>query len=241
MEFKVFKSENLSNRVANEIIHMIELGKLKPGDKLPTETLLAGQLGVSRGILREALTVLQYKGYISRKPKDGTYIRDLQDYNYINESILGSLKKASYRDLLEMRESLEQKIVELAIKRAKDEEIANIEQYLEDAEKSSSYSSIIDYKFHSKLAELSKNILLINFINLYYDLIDELGESSLKNENRRHEVLEEHKNIIQAIKKRNIEDARKKIVYHLGMVEKSVDSIKISKSIEVRQGEQKSI
>lgn len=234
MEFKVFKTENLSGRVAQEITHLIEIGKLKPGDKLPTETLFAEQLGVSRGILREALTILQYRGYISRKPKDGTYIRELQDYNFINESIMGSLKRASYKDLIEMRESLEQKIVELAIKRAKDEEIEAIEKYLDDAGSINEYNSLLDYNFHLRIAELSKNILLINFINLYYDLIHELGESSFKKEHRRREVLEEHKRIIRAIKNRNIEEAKKEIVYHLGMVEKSIDSIEINKSIETK-------
>lgn len=234
MQFKSMKSENLSGRVAQEITHMIETGQLKPGDKLPTETVFAEQLGVSRGILREALTILQYRGYISRKPKDGTYIRELADYNFINESILGSLKRASYRDLLEMRESLEQKIVELAIKRAKDDEIDDIEKYIESAESSVSINSMLDYNFHLKLAELSKNILLINFINLYYDLIHELGESSFKNEERRRQVLDEHKKIIKAIKKRDIEEAKQAIVYHLGMVERSIDTVKINKTIEAK-------
>lgn len=234
MEFNTLKNENLSNRVAQEIMHLIEIGKLKPGDKLPTETLFAEQLGVSRGILREALTILQYKGYISRKPKDGTYIRELQDYNFINESIMGSLKRASYRDLLEMRESLEQKAVELAIKRAKDDEIEGIDKYLEEAVSDSGHNSLLDYNFHLRIAELSKNILLINFINLYYDLIHELGESSFKKENRRREVLEEHKRIVHAIKSRNIEEAKEAVVYHLNMVDKSIDSIEINKSIESR-------
>ena len=234
MQFKSLKSENLSERVVQEITHMIETGQLKPGDKLPTETVFAEELGVSRGILREALTILQYRGFISRKPKDGTYIREIQDYNFINESILGSIKKASYRDLLEMRESLEQKIVELAIKRAKDEEIDDIERYMEEAAKANTYNSMIDYNFHLKLAELSKNVLLLNFINLYYDLIHELGESNLKKEDRRREVYAEHMNIIKAIKKRDIEQAKKEIVYHLGMVEKSIDKIEINKSIDTK-------
>src|SRR5690348_8204436 len=95
MDFEAVKSVKLSDKVAQRIIGMVENGELKPGDKLPTETVLAEKLGVSRGILREALTVLQYQGYISRKPKDGTYIRELKDNTLLNGSILDAFKKAT--------------------------------------------------------------------------------------------------------------------------------------------------
>lgn len=234
MKFRTLKSERLSDKVVQEILNMIEAGKLKPGDKLPTEIEFAEQLGVSRGILREALTILQQQGYISRKPKDGTYIRDLPEKNIVNEPIITMFKKASYRDLLELRESLEQKAVELAIERAKDDEIIEIERMLDNINlsKEKSSMSILDQNFHLKLAELSKNVLLINFINLYYDLIREIGESSFKKAKRKEEVIEEHRKIIKAIKERDIEKAKHAVVYHLGMVEKSIDSIEIEQHID---------
>jgi len=237
MDFKVLKTEKLSEKVTNEIIHMIEMGKLKPGDKLPMETDFAKMLGTSRGTLREALTILEFRGLIRRKPKDGTYIRELENYNYINESILGTIKKASYKDLIEMREPIEQKIVELAILRAKDDEIRNIINYLEEAKNVDEYDNkLLDYNFHFQVAELSKNILLVNTINLYYDLIHEIGESSLKKENRKQEVLEEHKNIIIAIMNRDVEGARNAVAHHLRMVGKSIDGIEMNKLIETKWG-----
>jgi len=128
--FKQVKAQNLSEMVVKQIIGLIESEELKPGDKLPPENIFAEQLGVSRGILREALTILQFQGFISRKPKDGTYIRELEDYKKANQSITESLKDATYMDLVELREALELRTVELAIQRAKDEEIVEIKNYL---------------------------------------------------------------------------------------------------------------
>jgi GntR family transcriptional regulator, transcriptional repressor for pyruvate dehydrogenase complex len=233
MDFKTVKVVKLSDKVAQEIIRMVENGELKPGDKLPTETVLAVKLGVSRGILREALTVLQYKGYVSRKSKDGTYIRELADSNLLNGSLLNAFKKASYKDLLEMREALEQKVVQLAIKNASDEEIKEIEDFLDDVDLSSENNSLLDYDFHFRLASLSKNIILVNFIDIYYDLIRELGESSFKNKKRKIEVIAEHKNIVLKIKARDDEAAKKAILKHLSMVEKSIDTITINKTINI--------
>ncbi|GAA0720777.1 FadR/GntR family transcriptional regulator [Clostridium malenominatum] len=231
MQFKAIKPVKLYDQVAQDIIAMIEKGELKPGDKLPTEMVLASKLGISRGMLREALTILQYKGYISRKPKDGTYIRELSEINSINDSLINSFKKASYRELLEMREALEQKIVELAIKNSSDEEI---QQLLDSLNTSDEKESLLDYDFHLRLAELSKNILLINFIDIYYDLIRELGENSSKNKNRKIKVLEEHKRIVLAILLRNEEMAKEEILNHLNMVRKSIDSITMNKNIDLK-------
>jgi GntR family transcriptional repressor for pyruvate dehydrogenase complex len=213
--FKQLKSERLSERVANQIIKLIETGELKPGDKLPAEDIFAEKLGVSRGILREALALLQFQGLISRKPKDGTYIRELPQHEYINESIVSSLKDATYRELIEIRESLEQRIVELAIERASNEEIEIIQDYLNRIVIDENSYQTADHNFHLKVAELSKNVLLINFIDSYYGLIEEFGQRSNRNKERRLEVIEEHKTIINSIMKRDIEAARAAVAHHL--------------------------
>ncbi|KGK89958.1 FadR/GntR family transcriptional regulator [Clostridium sp. HMP27] len=222
--FTQLKSKKLSERVSQQIIGLIESGELKPGDKLPAENIFAEKLGVSRGILREALTLLQFQGIISRKPKDGTYIRELSKYNSIGESILKSLKEASYQDLIEVRESLEQRAVELAIERASDEQIREIETYLNSINVNDAYDNITDYDFHLKLAELSKNVLLINFIESYYGLIKELGKMSSKNQERRQVIIEEHKAIIDLIIKRDADGAKAAVTYHLRKVKESIQT-----------------
>ena len=196
--FKAVKSQNLSEIVVNEIISLMEKGELKPGDKLPAESIFAEQLGVSRGILREALTILQFQGFISRKPKNGTYIRELEEYEKASTSVIESLKNATYMDLIELGEALELRTVELAVERGKDSDIQAIVDYINSVNPEDKNYSIIDYNFHLKIAELTKNLLLSNFIESYYDLIRELGEKSNKNIERRQEIIKELKALITA-------------------------------------------
>lgn len=222
MKFKKIQSENKSDKVVSVIMNLIESGQLQPGDKLPPENEFAENLGVSRGILREALTILQYQGFISRKPKDGTYVREISKEQVTAESMIESLKNATYLDLIELREALEQKSVELAILRADDEEILDIKRTLEQSNPLDENYSVTDYNFHLKIAEMSKNNLIINFIDNYYELIHEMGEKSNTNIARREEIIEEHKNLINAIYKRDIDLAKKSLNYHLSQVKDNV-------------------
>lgn len=225
--FKHVKSQNLSEVVVNEIISLIQKGELKPGDKLPPENVFAEKLGVSRGILREALTILQFQGFISRKPKDGTYIRELEEYEKASTSVIESLKKATYMDLLELREALELRTVELAVERGKDSDIKEIEEYIDSVNPEDENYSIADYNFHLKIAELSKNLLLINFIESYYGLIRELGEKSDKNIERKQEIIREHRALIAAIANRDKEGAREALSFHLRKVRETISKNRI--------------
>lgn len=220
--FKRIHTENKSERVVKHIMQLIEDHELNPGDKLPPENEFAESLGISRGVLREALTILQFQGFISRKPKDGTYIREIALEQITAESMIESLKKSTYIDLIELREALEIKSVELAILRADDSEILEVKSYLDQANVTDANYSITDYNFHLKIAEMSKNILLINFIDNYYELIHEMGEKSNTNLERRAEILEEHKKLIDAIYKRDLKESKKALSYHLGKVKENV-------------------
>jgi len=217
---KKIKSENLSEKVVKEIIKLIENNELKPGDKLPPENEFAEKLGVSRGILREALMILQFQGFISRKPKDGTYIREVSLEEISADSMVKS--DSTYIDLIEIREALELKAIELAIKRADSKSMYEIKQYLESVNVDDENYSISDYNFHMKIAELSKNVLIMNFLDNYYDLIREMGEKSNHNQRRKVEIFEEHKNLINAIIERDMVKAKDCLRYHLSKVKENV-------------------
>ena len=160
-----------THQVIDQIMENIKNGELKPGTRLPSEPELAFDFGVSRGILREALTILQAKGIIYRKPKEGTFIAP-----DVLETISGSweisVKEATYLDLIEVRECFEPRVVEKVIGLASDEEIKELMDLVE-GKKETSKGDSLDYYFHYKLAELSRNVVFANFIDTYYDIIDE--------------------------------------------------------------------
>ncbi len=221
MKIKPIRNDRLSDKVVKEILKMIKNGDLKPGDKLPTETIFAEQFGVSRGILREALTTLQAQGYIRRKPKDGTYIKDNMESEMINSSITDVLKKAAYRDLLEFRDALEVKMVEKVIERASDDDIEEVLEILKKGE-DQDFSSDVDYYFHYKLAQLSGNTFIMNFIDTYFDLIAEIATKSRKNLERQKEIQNEHMAILKTIQNRDKRAAQEAVKKHMAMVDKTV-------------------
>jgi GntR family transcriptional regulator, transcriptional repressor for pyruvate dehydrogenase complex len=225
MDITPVRNERLSDKIVNQIINMMREGSLKAGDKLPNESLLSEQFGVSRGILREALTQLQSQGYIRRKPKDGTYIQDNVQGMLMNESVNDLLKKATYSDLLDFRETLELKMVERIIERASDEEIEELFDGLGVAVNEEVQHNM-DHYFHYKLAQAARNIFFMNFIDTYYDLISEIANKSNRNQVRRDQIAEEHLAIAKAIASRDKHAAKQAVLHHMRMVDKSVEDMK---------------
>ena len=220
MGFTRITNERLSDKVAQSIIEQIETGELKPGDKLPNELELAEELGISRGILREALTILQAREYIVRKPKDGTLVNpDIMEILRSKNGI--SLKEATYIDLLEMRECVEERVVEKVVDLASDEKILELEEFLNPIQEQINGNSV-DYYFHYKLAELSQNAMFVNFIDTYYDVIDELTKKTTQKKSRKTEINQEHRKIVEYTVKRDKEKAVNAMLEHLRKVKENI-------------------
>lgn len=223
MAFTPIINERLSDKVVQVIMQQIESGELKPGDKLPAEPELAEELGVSRGILREAFTVLQARNYIVRKPKDGTFVNEFPENTPGNITGI-SLKEATYIDLLEMRECIEQCVVEKVIDVVNDDIVKELTELVNTTDPGDKPNSP-DYYFHYRLAELSKNVMFVNFIDTYYDVIDELTMTTTRKGNRKQEIRQEHMDIVDAIAKKNKEEAKKAVLTHLSKVKENIKGV----------------
>jgi len=223
MNRKIFKplgTEKLSEKAIKQIENLINSGVLKPGDKLPTERELSLELRVSRSILREALKTLEGLGYLYRKTGEGTFVREITDWNstfFLSDLI----KRATFLDYLEAREMLEQKVVQLVIERASDDELKEIDKIISLLEASDLNSESV-LQFHHKLALLTKNIVLIKFMLANWELHKNLVLASNveEDEGREQSVAHEHKAILEAIKQRDVEKARLAVLTHLGNVRK---------------------
>ena len=63
--------------------------------------------------------------------------------------------------------------------------------------------------------------MFANFIDTYYDIIDEFKSKSNQQKNRTEEINREHKEIVEAIMERDVKKAREKMCYHLQKVKES--------------------
>lgn len=84
--FQSIKAMRVSDQIVNQIQCMVVENKLADGQKLPNETELSQQFGVSRASVREALSILEAKGVLERHKSGGTFV-----CRYCLEKILAAI------------------------------------------------------------------------------------------------------------------------------------------------------
>src|SRR5262249_42001829 len=129
VKIRPVKQASLVDTVAERVRSLIERGELKTGDRLPTEAELAGQLGVSRTVLREALGRLEYLGLLTIQRGRGMFVGDRGSIaNCVK--LLASALAIAPRELLifnEFREGIECIAARRAAGRATAEDLAELE------------------------------------------------------------------------------------------------------------------
>ena len=107
---------------------LIHEGELKPGERLPSERVLAEQLQVSRSSVREAIRSLELQGLVVSKRGSGTFI-DTENLESVVALIASTLSSGAdtLRDIFEMRHLLEPQIAGVAAQRASQLEILKLE------------------------------------------------------------------------------------------------------------------
>jgi GntR family transcriptional repressor for pyruvate dehydrogenase complex len=183
------KNIRTSDIIVKEIWNLILSGKLKPGDKLPSERDLVSRFEVSKVTVREALHKLETYGHIEKKrgQKGGSIV-----LNIIPEQgiiiLLNYLKvnNISVEQLIQTRALIEPLMARLAAQNATDDDIANLKKLLEQHEKDyyESGSSKRGWQFYLLLSRITKNEFFIVFeellIRCLLDMEFSIGVSSLK-------------------------------------------------------------
>jgi DNA-binding GntR family transcriptional regulator len=169
------------------LLEAIRSCELKPGDRL-TEMELAKRLDVSRTPIREAMRKLEADGLVVHEPRVGTVIRRL-DYSEVVE-------------LYEVRTVLECTAASMAAKAASDVEISELaELNTEMAEAVDDARRVyeLNKQFHRGLLDAAKNRYLVKTVNSLQKTLLILGASTLTENDRARETINEHAAIISAL------------------------------------------
>ncbi|SDK36369.1 DNA-binding transcriptional regulator, FadR family [Maridesulfovibrio ferrireducens] len=160
-------------RISEEVVLQIEAaifdGRLKPGERLPSEREMQTQFGTGRGVIREAVKILKQKGLLEVRKgvKGGAYVKHLEVSN-ISESLALFLKQnqVSPETLIEFRESMDRTITTLAIARSTAEEKEELlkealrfEAILREPEPDLEATAELDRKLNIMLACMAGNDL----------------------------------------------------------------------------------
>lgn len=122
------EEKNLPEKLSNDIISYILEEHLKPGDKLPNESILAEQMKAGRSSVREAMKLLASRNIVTIRQGSGTYISDtpgvVKDplgFTFIED------KKKLMKDLLDIRILIEPSMAALAAAKAQPHEVLSIQ------------------------------------------------------------------------------------------------------------------
>jgi len=221
--FKPVKKTRVYEEIVAKVKDMVEQGRLKSGDQLPSERELSEVFKVSRSSVREAVRSLESQGLIESRHGDGTYIarQPIEDLVDPLVSVIFT-EKDGQMELFEMRRLVEPQLASLAAERATPEEIDELEKILDSQEEkinSGEMGTDVDKTFHDKLAAATKNAILIRIMDTVMDSLTESREKSLQIEGRPEKSLVRHREILEAIKAGDKELAETLMREHLEDIE----------------------
>ncbi|MEI2401454.1 FadR/GntR family transcriptional regulator [Niallia taxi] len=198
-------------QIYQQILSQIESGTFKVGDKLPAERELCEQFGVSRAPIRQALSALELNGFIYSRQGEGVYVKSNQSLASSTQDPI-SFNSVSPEEIVEVRMNIEPLIIKFAVQRATDEEIAVLRATIDKMEqetKSGVYVPETDEALHYNIAKASHNELFINIMSAIINAMkkQEMWQFIRDRTVTRPDYLEvnlnEHKQIIEAIEKRD--------------------------------------
>ena len=211
--------KRLSDRVADDILTMIMIEKrFLPGEKLPNEIELSGELEISRTTLREAIRILAVNGVVEIRRGLGTFVRE--DFKIDDKKGVPSLAavKTDIRDLYEMRLIVEPEAAYYAAIRASDEEIEQIlhlGQQIEAEIASGKDRTETERSFHKAIAKATHNEFMTKLLPVIYQAIDKGVQLSERKSKAVSDTVQDHKVIMEFLRMRNGEGAKSAMKIHI--------------------------
>ena len=214
----------VTDEAIQKIKGMIVSGALRPGDRLPRESELAAELGLSRNSLREAVRALSLIRILDVRQGDGTYVTSL-DPQLLLEAlsfVVDFHRDDTVLEFLAVRRILEPAATALAATRIAEERLDAVAKQLDDLGDEPSVEELVaaDLDFHRAIVRSAGNSVLCS-------LLDGLSGPTtrarvwrgLTQEDAVGRTLREHRAILAALRDRDAEAARSWATVHIASVE----------------------
>lgn len=215
-------AERLSDRLAALLSTQVEGGRLRPGDRLPTEQQIAESHGVSRTVVREAVHQLKSRGLLMSRQGSGVYVAEpaVNRSLAFDPTVLESV--GAVVQVVEVRRVLEGEIAALAAQRATRAQVAGLERALaaiDRAEAEGRDGVAEDLAFHRAIGEATGNPQFSRLLGFLEQYLREGMRITRANEARRKDFMEqvrsEHRAIVDAIARRDAAAARRRATQHI--------------------------
>lgn len=216
---KVVDNTSLVDKVEANLVDLLHRRKLKVGDGIPKETELAEALGVSRTVVREALTRLKLMGLLESRKKKGAFITSPDIFSIMGKSMNPHmLDQDTLKEIFEIRLILEIGMADFIFHRIKKEDLDELKEIVsqEPAETDNvSFKTEHEIAFHGKLYEITGNDTLKKFQGLLWPVFDYVHHSDIIKKNVTIKKYVSHKGLVDTIENGSPEMFRNAMRNHL--------------------------
>ncbi|TFH38465.1 MAG: FadR family transcriptional regulator [Chrysiogenales bacterium] len=231
------KSPDIPNLVAKQIIDSIASGALKPGDKLPSEHDMTERFGISRISLREAMKLLEAKGYIESHGRRGKFI--LANAGPALESTIEGIISINHEkiwELLSVRRIIDSEAARMAALTATRSQIARLRRFKTDAEKIGIANLVatreggkLYARIYNDLADSTNNTIFAHLMKSISSLLKGALPYSRQKLVSVPEAPEsfysQHVRIILAIEEGDADEAKRAVIDHIDWLEKTLKKV----------------
>ena len=218
---RIDREDDLPAQVAGKVVAEVMAGRLKPGDRLPTEPEMADLYGVSRTVIREAMVRLKSDGVARSKQGSGVFILDSSQSPVLRLDHASLMDRETVRNLFELRAIIESGAAWLAAERRDPAALGEIDAALQELRSlsgSEPASVDSDLAFHQAVARATGNPMIATFIRF---VAAQVRQAIVETRIKRHREglplgsTEEHATIFKAIQAGDPAAARDAMVAHL--------------------------
>jgi GntR family transcriptional repressor for pyruvate dehydrogenase complex len=158
----------VTDEAIEKIKEMIVSGVLHPGDRLPKESELAAQLGLSRNSLREAVRALSLLNILDVRQGDGTYVSSLEPQLLLEAVtfILDFHQDDTVMQAFQVRGILEPAATALAAQRVDEQQLKELRELLDSLGENPTVEDLVanDLEFHQRIAAAADIPLLCSLL-----------------------------------------------------------------------------
>ncbi len=216
--FSEVKRFSISETIVHQVKQLILKGQLLPGQKLPSERELAGQLGVGRSSVREATSALLALGIAEIKAGEGVFIRrdfpqsTLESFEWSSLMLNGHVN-----DFLETRLAVEVATAGLAAQRATPADRRLLKDLIAWMTLDIPLDEFVGYdiQFHLSLAQAAQNIVMYGVITGIQQLMRGSMLQVLQSKELRQTSMDQHRLICEAVQQGDITLAEQTMRAHL--------------------------
>ena len=201
--FKSVDTTSLVDKVEASLVELLLDRKMSVGDVIPKEVELAQSLGVSRTVIREALTRLRMMGLIESKKKKGSVITSPDLFGMMSKSMNPHiLDQDTLKEIFEIRLVLEIGMADLLFQRITKKDIEQLKEIVSNEPPVTQYHLFnIEHEiaFHGKLYEITGNNTLKKFQKMLLPVFDYVHNSGLLKKQPMLKTFVSHKGLIDIL------------------------------------------